>query len=134
MHLNTTSVRYTMQGVEVNFHAIFNLDNRPGRGEASRFPSVMNVCHNAKYLNVYQRITVCPGLSTCACVVYSRHSQDRKIIFTSSFGLRGRRGWGWGKGVLTYIAAYIRTAHIAILKTEAESCSEVSTTQPDPTQ
>jgi len=133
MRLNTTSVRYTVQGVEVNFHAIFNLDNRPERGEASRFPSVMTVCHNATYLSVYQRITVCPGLSTCACVVSRRHSQHRTIIFTSSFGLRGGDGGG-GKGVLAYIVAYIRTGHIAILKTAAESSSEVSTTQPGPTQ
>jgi hypothetical protein len=53
-----------LQGVEVNLHAILNLDNRPRQVEASRFPSVMNVCHNAVYVNVYQRIIVCPGLRT----------------------------------------------------------------------
>jgi len=89
MRLNTTSVRYTVQGVELNFHASFNLDNRPGRVQTSRFPSGTNVCHNALYVNVYQRIIVYPGLSTCACVVSRRHSQDQTIIFTSSFGLSG---------------------------------------------
>jgi hypothetical protein len=83
-----------VQGVEVNFHAIFNLDNRPGRVEASRFPSVVNVCHNAIHVNVYQRIIVCPGLSTCACVVSGRRCQDRTIIFTSSFGQGAGDGGG----------------------------------------
>jgi hypothetical protein len=55
---------YTVQGVEVNFDAIYNLDNRPGRVEASRFPSVMHVCHNAIYVNVHQRNIVCSGLRT----------------------------------------------------------------------
>ena len=54
----------------------------------------MTVCHSAVYVNVYRRIIVCPGLSACACVVSRRHFQDRTIIFTSSFDLRGgdRRG------------------------------------------
>lgn len=41
-----------------------------------------------------------------ACVVSRRHCQDRTIIFTPSLCLRGG-----DKGVLTYIAAYIRTVH-----------------------
>jgi len=53
MRLKTTSVRHTVQGVGVNFHAFFNLNNRPGQVEASRFPSAINVCHNAMYVNVF---------------------------------------------------------------------------------